>query len=164
VQAYQYAAASRPGDFGAMKNVCVTYLALNDAEGVADAAWAMISARATDSKMPLQAVLLGEEIAKAGHPEIAWEIYHYLVENHAGNQDTAWAQKNICNMYMDAGLAAAVETLATKFEKARTVTEALTKIGDKYCGAGLVHGGRRGKGAMFICLVRKCLLWVGGGI
>ena len=68
MQAYQYAAASRPGDFGAMKNVCMTYLALDDAEGAADAVWAMISARATDWRMALQAVLMGEAIAKAGHP------------------------------------------------------------------------------------------------
>ena len=50
----------------------------------------------------MQAVLLGEEIAKAGHADIAWEIYQYLVENHAGN-GVAWAQKNICLMLIDAG-------------------------------------------------------------
>jgi len=76
----------------------------------------------------------GAAIAKAGHAEVAREIYEYLVENHAGNHDAAWAQKNICNMYMDAGddagLAAAVETLATKFAGARTVTQALTQVGD----------------------------------
>ena len=142
LQAYQYASASRPGDLGARRTVSLTYLALKDAQGAADTAWAMISECADGSGMPLQAVQIGEAIAKAGHAEIAWEIYQYLVEHHADNDATVWAQRNICRMLIDAGdeagAAAAVERLREfkPSRQVRWVTEALTQVGDKYRETG----------------------------
>ena len=137
LQAYQYAAAADPGSLDTQKALCLTSLKLRDTEAAADAAWRMIVDFADHEWMPLAAVQMGEEFAKAGRSEIAMDIYQYMVENHADRKEAAWAQKNICIMLIEAGdepaAAAAIETLATQFKAASTTPESLLAVGDKYC-------------------------------
>jgi tetratricopeptide (TPR) repeat protein len=136
LQAYQYAAACDPNRLDARTAVCQTHLKLNDVEAALEVVWGMIADLAKDSGMPLAAVQMGEELARARHPEAALEIYRYLVEHHADNDATVWAQKNICVMLIDAGdeagAAAAVATLVTQFESAGTTPSALMEVGDRY--------------------------------
>jgi tetratricopeptide (TPR) repeat protein len=140
LQAYQYAAAYDPNSLNARKAVCQTHLKLNDAEAAVDVAWGMIGDLAKDSGMPLAAVQMGEELVKARRPEAALAIYGHLLEHHADNEATVWAQKNVCTMLIDAGdnagAAAAVEALVTEFESVRTVPDSLKEIGDRYCSVG----------------------------
>ena len=140
LQAYQYAAAYDPNSLDARKAVCQTHLKLDDAEAAVEVVWEMIGDLAKDSGMPLAAVQVAEELAKARQPDMALEIYRYLVDNHADNEATVWAQKNICTMLIDAGdaagAAAAMETLVTRFESAPTTPDSLKQIGDKYRDAG----------------------------
>ena len=137
LQAYQYAAAADPGSLDTQKALCLTSLKLRDTEAAADAAWRMIVDFADHEWMPLAAVQMGEEFAKAGRSEIAMDIYQYMVENHADRKEAAWAQKNICIMLIEAGdeagATAAIETLATDFKGASTTPESLLAVGDKYC-------------------------------
>ncbi|HRT87326.1 MAG TPA: tetratricopeptide repeat protein [Anaerohalosphaeraceae bacterium] len=140
LQAYQYAAAYDPNSLDARKAVCQTHLKLDDAEAAVEVVWEMIGDLAKDSGMPLAAVQVAEELAKARQPDMALEIYRYLVDNHADNEATVWAQKNICTMLIDAGddaeAAAALDTLITKFKSVSTTPGALKEIGDRYRAAG----------------------------
>ena len=140
LQVYQHAAAVDPANLDARRELSLTYLKLEDTTSAANAAWGMIADLAKDSGMPLAAVQVAEELAKARQPDMALEIYRYLVDNHADNEATVWAQKNICTMLIDAGdaagAAAAMETLVTRFESAPTTPDSLKQIGDKYRDAG----------------------------
>jgi len=88
-----------------------------------------------DERMPLAAVQLADAFL-AQQPDTALEIYQYAVNGYPDTDAAVWAQKNICDMLIEAGdeaaAAAAIEKLKTYFRAEETVAAALVQIADKY--------------------------------
>ena len=132
--------ADKPGSVNAQKNLCMTYLKLEDHEA-ADAAVEKLLADFTEhDHLPLEICYLGDEYKKAGDFSRAIELYQHAANDYPDNPNSLFGQKNLCIAYLELkdteAASLASQKMLTNFAKHPRLPFETCLVGDEFLKAG----------------------------
>ena len=122
-------------------NLAVSNIRLERYDTAKAAADKLLTDYSQDGRLPLAARTLGDEYRQNERLPDAFELYEYVVANHAGTEDAMWSQMNLAILKIgrpnDVNAAeAATDKLATDFSEHSEIAVALCWVGDAWRKAG----------------------------